>query len=204
MRHFVFVLLTLVLSACESEHRSTPLPSGRVADFELATISNILDNPWEVVTEGAGTGASLTLVQGGYRSLAYHLQVNVTRPEGASGSQVAGVRTNLTTAPAPADPNRAPFSVDARNYTGLSLALRGEPGSYIIQIGTSKVTDFVFYNAYVSIDGEWTEFNIPFSSFVRENSAENIPLTGDFLTHIAVYPMISGSYVFGIDDVRFY
>lgn len=200
-RPLAFAVLLLALSACTSERRSVPPEAAVLDDFEDGSLSNALGNPWQGVAEGNGTMAQVAIAPGGFATPAFHLVTTGFRPPDASGAQVVGVRTALARTPALADPNRAELTLDARNYRGLSLALRGTPGTYIVQIGTDLVEDFNYYNAYVSATGEWTRFEIPFSEFRQEAGGATHPFDGNSLTHVAVYANGTGELFFEVDDV---
>ena len=115
-----------------------------------------------------------------------------------------GVRVDLARSPGPMARNSTDIWLDATAYQGLAFALRGTPATYIVQLGSSQITDGDFYNAYVSANQEWTEFRIPFSEFQQEGFGADQPWTGDFLSHFAVYANTTGEIAFDLDDVRFY
>ncbi len=183
--------------------RSSPLASGVVDTFDDGNTTAATGNPWDAVG-GAGNTVALAPADGGYATTAYGLGVTGYRSETATASDVIGVRTSLALAPRLADPNRADVTADARSFTGLALALKGTPGTYIVQIGSAFVTDFNFYNAYVQVGPDWTEFKIPFSDFKQESFGAAVPWTGNHLTHVAVFPILTGEVAFTVDQVRFY
>ena len=93
---------------------------------------------------------------------------------------------------------------DVTGFDGLALSLRGTPGSYIIQIGTSSVADFDYYNAYIEVGEGWGEYRLPFSAFRQEGFGAAQPWTGRDVIHVAVFANLEGYFTFGLDDVRFY
>ena len=200
------LLLAAALAApgCANEQRSSPLASGVVDTFDDANTTAAIGNPWEAVGGLGGDGVTIAPDPGGYANTPYGLLVTGYRSESATTSEVVGVRTSIALSPRIADPNRADVTADARGFTGLALAVKGTPGTYIVQIGSALVTDFNFYNAYVQVGPEWTEFKIPFSDFKQESFGAAVPWTGDQLTHVAVFPILTGEIAFTLDQVRFY
>lgn len=194
-------LATGSLTGCSEEARSLPVADGVVDSFDDGNTTSELGTVWEGVAS-TGNSASLVPEPGGFRGGA--LGVTAMRAEDASASQVVGVRVSLAQAPRIADPNRAPITADEREMAGLALALKGRPGTYVVQIGTADITDGNHYNAYVQAGAAWTEYKIPFSDFKQESFGKAVAWTGSGLTHVAVYPMLTGDASFAVDEVRFY
>jgi complex I intermediate-associated protein 30 (CIA30) len=201
----LLTVFALALASCTSEPRILPLVGGTIDTFEDGDHFNAAQRPWESIAEGAGTRASLDVAPGGFfRVSIHHLELSGVRPAGTGGSGVVGVRSSISELPPAADPSRSAMARDVTAYSGLTLALKGTPGSYIVQIGTSSVTDFDYYNAYVEVGEEWNEFRLPFSAFHQEGFGRAIPWTGRDVTHIAVFANLEGYFTFGLDDVRFH
>lgn len=201
MHRFLSVALLLAAAGCTNEKRSLPVPEGIVDTFDDGNTTSDLGTAWEAVAS-PGSTASVVPEPGGFRGGA--LGVTAFRAENATASDVVGVRVPLAQAPRMADPNRSPITADVREMTGLALAIKGRPGSYVVQIGTEAIADADHYNAYVQAGAEWTEYRIPFADFKQEGFGTAVPWTGTALTHVAVYPMLTGDASFAVDQVRFY
>lgn len=201
MPRLLLPALLLAAAGCTNEPRSLPVPNGLVDDFHDGNTSSELGTAWEAIAS-TGNTASIVPEPGGFRGPA--LGVTAFRAEAATASQVVGVRVPLTQTPRVADPNRSGITADEREMTGLALALKGRPGTYIVQIGSDAIADADHYNAYVQAGAEWTEYKIPFSDFKQEGFGAAVPWTGSGLTHVAVYPMLTGDASFAVDQVRFY
>ncbi|MBO6574746.1 MAG: CIA30 family protein [Rhodothermales bacterium] len=202
---FPALALGVFLAACSDSPRSVPLVSGTVDTFEDGNHINTANHPWQAIADGAGTRSSLDIVPGGFYSVSTHfMEVAGVRPSDATGSRVVGVRSSIAEFPPAADPSRATIPRDASGFDGLSLALRGTPGTYIVQIGTASITDFDFYNAYVEVGQEWSEYRLPFSAFRQEGFGTPVPWSGEDITHVAVFVNLDGYFTFGVDDVRFH
>ncbi len=204
---FCWPLLLLVgyaLAGCHQASRTAPLIRGEIDTFEDGDQINLFQKTWDALAEGGPT-ATVSTLQGGFaRDSQYHLVVDGYRPPDASGAQVAGVRVSLTQSPLPADPNQAEIARDASAYQGLAFALRGTPGTYIIQLGSTRIRDFDHYNAYVEVQEGWTEYRIPFSQFRQEGFGQPQPWSSQHLAHLAFFANVTGNFSFGLDDVRFY
>lgn len=206
MRRLTVLLLAfLPVVACGSDPRPVPMLTGAVDAFEDGDELNALGHPWEPVGTGEGARASLAVDPGGFPTESRgYLAVQGLRPEVPNGSEVAGVRTRLTQLPPLADPSRDERARDVSGFGGLSLALRGTPGTYIVQIGTAAVQDFDHFNAYVEVGPDWSRYDLPFSAFKQEGFGKTQPWTGADVIHVAVYANLPGYFEFGIDDVRFH
>lgn len=200
-------LLALVLfglAGCGDETRSVPYVTGTVDAFDDSDGLNELGNPWEPVAEGPGTYADMYFPEGGYGASGHFLVFDGVRPEAATSAHVVGVRTSLLEKPPAADPDREQLAADVSAYTGLAFAIKGTPGTYIVQLGTTLVGDFDYYNSYVEVTDEWSEFEIPFAEFRQEGFGRPVPWNPAALSHIALYPNLTGTLRFSLDDVRFY
>jgi hypothetical protein len=197
------VVAGTLLGSCKPVPRSLPLISGEIDSFEDGDPVNELGLYWETIAEGGETTSTLFIDSGTFVPGSLHyMTVGGSRPFGASGSEVAGVRTLLTGLTK--DGDRSIASVDVSAYDGLGFALKGTPGSYIVQLGTVAITDFDYYNTYVQLDEDWRAFKIPFELFKQEGFGKPQPWTGTDVIHIAFYANSSGPFLFGIDDVGFY
>jgi hypothetical protein len=205
MRSWPLLLLVgCALAGCRQAPRSAPLVRGEIDTFEDGDRINLFQKTWDALAEGGPT-ATVSTLQGGFaRDSQYHLVVDGYRPPDASGAQVAGVRVSLTQSPLPADPNQAEIARDASAYQGLAFALRGTPGTYIVQLGSIRIRDFDHYNAYVEVQEGWTEYRIPFSQFQQEGFGQPQPWSSQHLAHLALFANVTGNFSFGLDDVRFY
>ncbi len=201
----LLALVCLILVSCTNQPRVLPLVGGTIDTFEDGDDINAADRQWEAIAEGSGIRASLDIVPGGFfRVSKSHLELSGVRPAGSGGSGVVGVRGSIAELPPAADPSRVAMARDVTAYHGLTIALRGTPGSYIIQLGTSSVADFDYYNAYVEVGEGWNEYRLPFSAFNQEGFGTTVPWTGRDVTHIAVFANLEGYFIFGLDDVRFH
>lgn len=205
-RAFCLVLLVVggLAAGCGEEPRSVPFVNATIDAFEDGNQQSELGNTWEVIAEGTGTSAELYFPEGGFGDSQRYLALEGRRPADATGSQVVGVRVSLEELSPPADPNREPIAADAGAYTGLAFAMRGTPGTYIVQIGSALVTDFDYYNSYVEVGEEWQMYEIPFSAFSQEGFGTTVPWDSRYLTHVAFYANLSGPFQFAIDSVHFY
>jgi hypothetical protein len=196
-----------LFAACARDSPSSvPLAEGTIDTFEDGNTSSIAGTQWEGVADGDGgaSNVSVTVQRGGFATLAFYLAVTGFRSEAATAQTVTGVRLPLTQARRTADPDQGDIATDVRKFTGLALAIRGRPGTYIVQIGDARITDFNFYNAYVEVGEEWMEFRIPFTNFRQEAFGTQVPWSGEQVTHLAIYTSAPGDLNFGVDDVRFY
>lgn len=179
--------------------------SGIVDSFEDGNRESALNTQWEMIAEGNGTRGNIFIQNGGYDNSLYSLIFDGQRPQNAGGADVAGIRLSLTQNPRIADPNRSLINQDVSGYEGLAFAIKGTPGTYIVQLGSAEVTDSDNYNTYVQITGpDWLEFKIPFSEFNQEGFGQPVPWTGLYISHIAFYANQNGPINFSIDNVRFY
>jgi len=178
--------------------------SGIVDSFEDGNLTSALKTQWQMIAEGNGTRGNIFSQNGGYDNSLYALIFDGQRPVNAGGADVAGVRVPLTQNPRIADPNRSLINQDVSGYTGLAFAIKGTPGTYIVQLGSAEVTDSDNYNTYVQIAPDWTEFKIPFSQFSQEGFGQAIPWNGKYISYIAFYANLNGPINFSIDNVRFY
>lgn len=201
----LLALVTLLASACSDAPRSVPLVAGSIDTFDDGNAVNVYDHPWDSVADGAGTRAELEIAPGGFdpSSQGYLLISGVRPPEGGNAA-VVGVRSEITEQPPIADPSRRSFPRDVTGFEGLAIAVKGTPGTYIIQLGSARVDDFDHFNAYVEVTEQWSEYRLPFSAFNQEGFGERRNWTGEDLVHIAVYANLNGYFEFSIDDVRFF
>jgi hypothetical protein len=200
-----FFLLVFFLAACsDTRPRTRPLTDGTIDTFDDGDRTNVLGRPWQGISEGSGSRVDLLIQEGGYGDSAYHLVVDGFRPLDATSSHVVGTRVSVTETPPPADPNRAELTADVRSFSGLAFAIRGTPGTYIIQIGSALIQDFDHYNTYVEANENWTEFRIPFDRFQQEGFGRAYPWSGEYINYVAFYANLTGSFSFGVDQVRFY
>lgn len=200
------VAAACLFAACKEAPRSVTPTDGTLDTFEDGNTASVQGAQWEGVAEGGGEGSTvaLSVQRGGFSTIAYALAATGFRSEGATPQTVTGVRLPLTQAPRRADPDRGDITTDVRGFTGLALALKGRPGTYIVQIGDARISDFNYYNAYVEVSENWTEFRLPFSGFRQEAFGAQVPWSGEQITHIAIYTSAPGDISFGVDDVRFY
>ncbi|MFT5141442.1 MAG: hypothetical protein ACI80V_002982 [Rhodothermales bacterium] len=205
MARATIVLLGILLAGCSGQPKVLPLVSGTVDTFDDGNHLNVANQPWITIAEGEGTRASMDIQPGGFFSVSRHfLELSGVRPEGGTGARVVGIRGSIAEFPPAADPSRVAIPRDVTAFDGLTLSLRGTPGTYIIQIGTSSVTDFDYYNAYVEVGNGWAEYRLPFSAFRQEGFGQPHPWTGGDVMHVAVFANLNGYFTFGIDDVRFF
>lgn len=203
-RWAALALCAATLAACSDELRSVPFVNGVVDMLDDGDEQNELGNPWEAIAEGAGTYADMYFPKGGYGESSHFLIFDGVRPADAASSQVVGIRTSLLQNPAAADPDRDHVAADVSAYTGLALAIKGTPGTYIVQLGSTLVEDFDYYNTYVEVGEEWSEFMIPFAKFNQEGFGRRVPWNSAAVSHVAIYPNLMGTIRFAVDNVRFY
>ncbi|MEX0748169.1 MAG: CIA30 family protein, partial [Rhodothermales bacterium] len=164
-----------------------------------------LGNTWQVIAEGSGTHAEIYFPQGGFPDSSRHfLALEGVRPREAESSQVVGVRVSVREAAAAADPNQEDLAADVSAFDGLAFAVKGTPGTYIVQIGSTLVQDFDFYNSYVEVAEDWQEYRIPFGSFRQEGFGQDVDWQSGYASHIAFFANLGGSFRFAVDDIRFY
>jgi hypothetical protein len=206
MRRFpIALVLPLFLVACQGGPRFAPMVGGSVDTFEDGNLQNVLGHTWESIAEGDGARTALSVDPGGFDGTSnFHLAVSGVRPAGESAARVTGVRAAVTAIPAVADPDQEPIPRDVSAFDGLSLALRGTPGTYIVQLGAASVSDFDYFNAYIEVGESWSTFRLPFGAFNQEGFGAPVSWTGSDITHIAVFANMDGFFMFGVDDVRFY
>jgi len=195
---------TTFFSGCQNRPRSVPFVNGTIDTFENGDQTSELGNIWETIAEGADTYAEVYIPEGGYEQSRYCLVLEGVRPRDATGSQVVGVRVSLEESPPAADPDRDKRPADVSAFTGVAFTMRGTPGTYIIQLGSTLIEDFDFYNSYVEVGEEWSEFMIPFDQFRQEGFGRPVQWDSRNVKHIAFYANINGSFRFAIDNVRFY
>ncbi len=196
------LVLAGLVGACTPQPRSLALSDGALDTFEDGNTASTIGTQWEGVAEGdPASTVSVTLQRGGFATIAYALAVTGFRSDAATAQTTTGVRLPLTRGTRAEGED---ITSDARGFSGLALALKGRPGTYIVQIGSSRIKDFNYYNAYVEVSENWTEFKIPFSGFKQESFGAQVPWTGDELSFIAIYTSQAGDLSFGIDDLRFY
>lgn len=82
--------------------------------------------------------------------------------------------------------------------------MKGTPGTYIVQLGSTIVTDFDFYNSYVEVAENWQEYQIPFDVFKQEGFGRSVDWDGRYAGHIGFFPILGGSFRFAVDNLRFY
>ncbi len=201
------VLVLLFLTGCSQGERTIPLVNGLIDEFEDGNPLNMTGNPWTPLAEGEGTRSQITILEGGYPyGSRFYLHIEGYRPAEARPSDVAGVRTLITNLPLQADPAQRPLPRDIQDFKGLSFALRGTPGTYIVQIGTASVKDYDYFNAYVTLltDTTWTAFRIPFSAFAQEGFGKRVVWTGKDVEHLAFLSTGTGPFELDIDQVGFY
>jgi hypothetical protein len=199
----VVIPLLLLIVGCSGTVREVPLVDGDVDRVEDGDLRNRIGHPWEAISAGTGATATVSLGPGGYQADSrYHVVLLGSRT--ASGSDISGLRTAITQLPPAADPTSEPRPRDVTAFDGIELALRGLPGSYIVQLGQANITDFDYHNAYVEAGPEWSLFRLPFDVFRQEGFGERQPWTGRDVVHIAVFSNREGRIDFGVDDVRFF
>ncbi len=201
-----FVGLVLFLGAgCADEPRYAPFGNGLVDSFDDRNQVSDQENPWHIVAEGTGTHADIHFPGGGFADSSRHyLAVEGVRPREPQGPDVAGVRVSLREHPRAADPNQEALAADVTAFAGVAFAMKGTPGTYIVQLGSTLVSDFDYYNSYVEVAEEWKEFKIPFERFRQEGFGRPVPWDGHYASQIAFFPNLGGSFHFAVDDVRFY
>lgn len=147
MRPLALLALALGLAGCEDTMRSAPPSSPLVDAFEDGNVVTPADNPWQAVAQGPNVGADVDLLPGGWGASSHYLSVSGVRGEAAGPGEPMGVRVDLARSAGPVDRNRSDVLLDAAGFEGVAFALRGTPGTYIVQIGSAEVTDGNFYNA---------------------------------------------------------
>mgnify|MGYP001803569411 FL=1 len=126
----------------------------------------------------------------------YHLTVEATRPAAPGPTDVAGTVARRTSSVA---------GFDARAFEGVRLALRGTPGTYIVQLGSARVAAHDQFTAYVPLPtAEWTRIAVPFSQFRQEGYGQPLEWTGADLVHLALFANRGGTTTFEVDDVLFF
>jgi len=196
----ILVLALLVLAGCNSRPASIPMIDGMVDNFEDGNRYSELSYEWQSISGGGETNASIFIEPGGVGNSIYQLTVGGMRPFGSSGDQVSGARIALGNI----SDSGSKTATDVTAYSGLSIAMSGTPGTYIIQLGTASITDHDYYNSYVEVTEQWNVFKIPFERFVQEGFGSKRDWTGEDVTHIAIYSNIIGPYQLYVDDVTFY
>lgn len=205
LRGFYFGFILVLLAGCADEPRNVPLVNGSIDWFEDQDEISDQGNQWRVVAEGSGTHADIYFPEGGFTDSSRHfLAVEGVRPREPQGPDVAGVRVSLRELPAAADPDQESLAADITAFQGVAFAMKGTPGTYIVQLGSTLVSDFDYYNSYVEVAEEWQEYRIPFNLFRQEGFGESVDWDGRFASHIAFFPNLGGSFRFAVDDVRFY
>lgn len=166
---------------------------GYVEDFEdRARVEAV----WHAVADGEAQTRAYAQPGGMEAASQHHLTVEATRPATPGPTDVAGAIARLT-------PSVDGF--DARAFQGLRFALRGTPGTYIVQLGSARVEDHDHFNAYVTLTtAEWTRFEVPFSEFGQEGYGQPVTWTGDDLVHLALFANQGGAITFAVDDVLFF
>ncbi len=202
----LFSLLAIfLLAGCTRGKRTIPLVNGLIDEFEDGNPINMVGNPWTPLTEGNNTRSQIAILEGGYpHGSRFYLHVEGYRSPEAQAADIAGVRTMITNLPPQADPAQHPLPRDIRMFEGLAFALRGTPGTYVVQIGTASVKDYDYFNAYVTVTEEWTEYRIPFSAFAQEGFGKQVAWTGKDVQHIAFLSTGTGPFELDIDQVGFY
>ncbi|MEM9998087.1 MAG: CIA30 family protein [Bacteroidota bacterium] len=163
---------------------------GYVDDFEDRARSEAV---WLAVADGQAEAQVYAQPGGMQAASQHHLTVEATRPAEPGPTDTAGAIARLTAA---AD------GFDVTVFDGLRFALRGTPGTYIVQLGSARVVDYDHFNAYVTLSSEeWTRFEVPFSEFSQEGYGQPVAWTGRDLTHLAFYALAGGDVTLGIDDI---
>ena len=199
------LILLIFFSACSEEQRNVPLLDGTVDTFDDGDELSALGNTWRVISEGSGTHAEIFFPRGGYGdSSRYFLALEGVRPREPQSSEVVGVGISLKEAPAAADPEQEDLAADVTAFDGVSFAMKGTPGTYIIQLGSALIKDFDYYNSYVEVTEDWHEYRIPFKSFRQEGFGARVEWQGRNATHIAFFANLGGSFQFAIDEIHLY
>ena len=205
LRPLLSCLFLVLAAACADEPRNAPLVNGSIDSFDDRDEISDQGNQWRVVAEGSGTHADIYFPEGGFADSSRHyLAVEGVRPRDPQGPDVAGIRVSLNELPQAADPDQEALAANVTAYDGVAFAMKGTPGTYIVQLGTSLVTDFDFYNSYVEVSEEWQEYQIPFSLFKQEGFGQPVPWNSRYASHIGFFPIYGGSFRFAVDHVRFY
>ncbi len=192
----------LLLPACAEPEPAAPgrfttptlsVEDGRIDDFEVRPVSW---EAWHAVLVEGRTRADFALAEGGATPASgYHLAADLVRPENPEPADVAGVIARL------ADGQGR----DVSGFDGIELWLRATPGTYIVQLGSARISDFDHFNGYVEVRAEgWERYRLPFSAFGQEGFGEAVAWTGRDVTHLAVFGLAPGSSTLALDDVRFY
>ncbi|MEM8600293.1 MAG: carbohydrate binding domain-containing protein [Bacteroidota bacterium] len=207
-------ILVLSLVACQPAVESAPVPTLDVAE-EVATPSlrvSVVDGiggyvedfedrarveaVWHALADGEAETRVYAQPGGMEAASQYHLTIEATRPAAPGPTDVAGTVARLT-------PSADGF--DARAFQGLRFALRGTPGTYIVQLGSARVDDYDHFNAYVTLTtAEWTRFEVPFGQFGQEGYGQPVMWTGNDLVHLAFFANQGGAVTFEVDDVLFF
>ncbi|MEO1077234.1 MAG: CIA30 family protein [Bacteroidota bacterium] len=166
---------------------------GYVEDFEdRARVEAV----WHALADGQAETRVYAQPGGMQAASQYHLTVEATRPAAPGPTDVAGTIARLT-------PSVEGF--DARAFEGVRLALRGTPGTYIVQLGSARVDDHDHFNAYVTLTtAGWTRFDVPFGQFRQEGYGQPVEWTGADLVHLALFANRGGTTTFEVDDVLFF
>lgn len=205
LRISLLLIFLIAATACGDEPRNAPLVNGSIDSFDDRDEISDQGNQWRVVTEGSGTHADIYFPEGGFTDSSRHyLAVEGVRPRNPQGSDVVGVRVSLKEPPPAADPDQESVAADVTAFAGVSFAMKGTPGTYIVQLGSTLITDFDYYNSYLEVTEDWHEFRIPFQQFNQEGFGKPVEWQGRYASHIAFFPNLSGSFRFAVDDVRFF
>lgn len=195
-------LVPLALAACRpTASGTTSLPaSGELDTFEDGNMESGAGTTWSAIHEGTeGVTASLGVQPDGFHTKAYHLVVTGYVPPDAGPGALMGARAALA-----ATDGGAEAGVDVSAFGKLGVALRGTPGTYVVQLGVDQPDGSTLpYNAYVETGAAWTDFVLPLAGFAYDSGATPQPWNGGAVRYVAVYAAGTGDLTFEIDDVRF-
>lgn len=201
-RLFLLALLPLAVAACRPRATGTSgLPaSGELDTFEDGNTESAAGTVWQAIHEGTeGVTASLGVQPDGFHSKAYHLVVTGFVPPDAGQGALMGARAALAS-----DQGGTERSVDVSAFAKVGLALKGTPGTYVVQLGVDQPDGTTLpYNAYVEGTSEWTEFLLPLADFKYDSGATPQAWSGGAVRYVAVYAATTGDVTFELDDVRF-
>lgn len=202
-RLVLLALLPLALAGCRPRASSTTsLPaSGELDAFEDGNMESSAGTTWTAIFEGGeGVNASVGVAPDGFHSKGYHLVVSGFKPPDTPAA-LMGARAALAAQEGGVE---AGVDVAGSGFTKLALAVKGTPGTYVVQLGVDQPGGQTLpYNAYVEAGTEWTEFIVPLADFKYDSGPAVQPWAGGAVRYVAVYAAGSGDLTFEFDDVRF-
>lgn len=201
-RLLVLALLPLAVAACRPRATGmSSLPaSGELDTFEDGNTESAAGATWKAIHEGTeGVTASLGVQPDGFRSKAYHLVVTGFVPPEAGQRALMGARAALAS-----DADGSEQSVDVSAFSKVGLALKGTPGTYVVQLGVNQPDGSILpYNAYVAGTPNWTEFLLSLADFKYDSGTTPQAWSGGAVRYVAVYAAGTGDITFELDDLRF-